>query len=268
MKIHVIIAHPDDAEYSAGGTLRKYTRAGHEVRVTSVTNGSAGHPTMRGPQLIERRNREAWAASRVGEFRYQILNHHDAQLTPTIELRDELIGIIRSFEPDVVMTHRPYDYHPDHRATAQLVQDAAYLLTVPAVLPRAPAIRQMPLIVHLEDPFTKPMPFEPDVCVAIDTTIDDKIRMLDCHVSQFYEWLPYNRGKAEEVPAGEEERRAWLGGQVRERAKATADRYRTMLKVLYGGRVGAKIRYAEAFEACEYGRPITAELREQAFPFF
>jgi N-acetylglucosamine malate deacetylase 1 len=268
MKVQVIVAHPDDAEYSAGGTMRKYSRAGHEVRVVSLTNGDAGHPTQRGPQLIERRNRESWAASNIGEFRYQILNHHDAQLVPSIALRDEIIGHIRSFEPDVIFTHRPCDYHPDHRTTGAVVQDAAYLLTVPAVLPRVPAIQRVPLIVFFEDSFLKPLPFEPDVAVSIDDTVEDKIRMLDCHVSQFYEWLPFNQGRMGEVPHDADARREWLGEQVRARAKATADRFRAMLKVLYGGRAGSKVQHAEAFEACEYGRPMTADARDEFFPFF
>jgi N-acetylglucosamine malate deacetylase 1 len=268
MKIQVIVAHPDDAEFAAGGTIRHYVRADHEVRVVSVTNGDAGHPTQRGPQLIERRNRESWAASNLGGYRYQILNHHDAQLVPSLALRDELIGQIRLFEPDVIFTHRPCDYHPDHRTVGAMVQDASYLLTVPAVLPRAAAIRTIPLIVFFEDGFTRPLPFEPDVAVSIDATIDDKIGMLDCHVSQVYEWLPFNRGKAGEVPADADARREWLGAEVRARARATADRHRAMLKVLYGARAGAKVQYAEAFEACEYGRTLTAEVRESLFPFF
>lgn len=267
MKVLFIVAHPDDAEFSAGGTLRQYSRGGHEVRVISVTNGSAGHATLRGPQLVERRSRESWASARIGEFKYQILNRHDAQLEPSNALRDELIGHIRTFDPVVVFTHRPYDYHPDHRTVGTMVQDASYLVTVPAVLPRAPAIPAAPLILFFEDGFTKPLPFEADVAVSIEPTIGDKVAMLDCHVSQVYEWLPFNQGRVHEVPAGEDARREWLGAQVRERAEATAAAHRPLLKSLYGTKAGKQVKYAEAFEVCEYGRAMTAELRDEVFPF-
>lgn len=268
MKILYIVAHPDDAEFSAGGTLRLYSRAGHEVRVISVTNGSAGHQTLRGPQLVERRKREAWAASTLGDFKFQALNNHDAQLFPSIQLRDDLIGHIRTFDPHLVFTHRPFDYHPDHRAVGTMVQDAAYLLTVPAVLPRASAIPRPPVILFFEDPFTRPLPFEADVAVSIDETIDDKIGMLDCHVSQFYEWLPWNERKLDQVPKGEDERKQWLGEKIRKRAKASARHHRSILNSLYGAKAGKKVKFAEAFEVCEYGSPLTAERRDELFPFF
>jgi hypothetical protein len=135
------------------------------------------------------------------------------------------------------------------------------------VLPRAPAIPRTPVILFFEDGFTKPLPFEADLAVSIDATISEKIGMLDCHVSQFYEWLPFNQGRQHEVPAGAEARREWLGAQVRERAEATAAAHRAMLKSLYGAKAGNKAKYAEAFEVCEYGRAMTAELRETLFPF-
>ncbi len=263
----MIVAHPDDAELSAGGTLRLYAKAGHEVRVISVTNGSAGHQTLRGPQLVERRKRESWASSQIGEFKYQVLNNHDAQLVPSLQLRDDLIGLIRNFGPDVLFTHRPFDYHPDHRTVGVMVQDASYLLTVPAVLPRASALERVPVIMFFEDPFTRPLPFEADVAVGIDTTIEDKVAMLDCHVSQFYEWLPYNERRLDQVPKDVGARKPWLGESIRARARNSAKAHRAMLKSLYGAKEGKKIKHAEAFEVCEYGSPLTAKHRDEIFPF-
>ena len=173
-----------------------------------------------------------------------------------------------AFNPDALFTHRPNDYHPDHRITSQLVQDASYLLTVPSIVPREAHLARMPVILYTEDRFMKPNPFEADVCLSIDETIEDKIRMLDCHESQFYEWLPFNQGEAEKVPLGKSERIAWLGEAVKRRAEETAARFRTVLKVLYGDEAGGAVKYAEAFEACEYGSPLTAENRKALFPFF
>lgn len=268
MKLLFLTAHPDDAEYYAGGSIRKYTAADHDVKVISLTPGGAGHRELRGQALIERRKREAWTSSHIGEFKYQILNHHDAQIYPTMALRDELIGLIRSHTPDVVFTHRPYDYHPDHRNTALAVQDASYLLTVPSIVPREPMLDRVPMILHMEDQFMKPIPFEADVAVSIDDTIEAKIDMLDAHVSQFYEWLPFNQGVLDAVPKDKGERRIWLANFVKDRAAETADRFRILLGVLYGKKDGAAVKYAEAFEACEYGMQMTAENRKELFPFF
>lgn len=268
MKILFLTAHPDDAEYYAGGLIRKYTAADHEVKVISLTTGGAGHHELRGQALVERRKREAWASSHIGEFKYQILNNHDAQLYSTMALRDELIAIIRSHAPDAIFTHRPYDYHPDHRNASLAIQDAAYLLTVPSIVPREPMLERVPMILHLEDQFMKPIPFEADVAVSIDDTIEDKINMLDAHVSQFYEWLPFNQGVLDTVPKDKEERKAWLGDFIKDRAAKTADRFRILLGVLYGKEAGNAIKYAEAFEACEYGMQMTAENRKELFPFF
>ena len=91
--------------------------------------------------------------------------------------------------------------------------------------------------------------------------------MLDCHVSQFFEWLPYNQG-VEEVPDGVFERREWLAKSVKERAEKTADHSRAMLEILMGARRAKEVEFAEVFEACEYGRPLTSKNRKELFPFF
>lgn len=268
MRVMFVTAHPDDAEFSGGGTIKKFTSVGHDVKILILTNGNAGHQVLRGQQLIGRRDREVWASSHIGGFEYQILNHHDGTLYPTAESRDELIGLIRMWKPDIVFTHRPNDYHPDHRYAGVLVQDAVYLLTVPAIVPRVEAIRRMPMIVYFEDRFTKPLPFEPDIVVSIDDTIDDKIAMLHCHASQVYEWLPHSDGRIDEVPEDEEKRKEWLGAQIRRRAEQTAEAFRTQLKVLYGDNRGGAVKYAEAFEASEYGLGLTSGNRADFFPFF
>lgn len=268
MKVLFVGAHPDDAEFAAGGVARRYSMAGHRVKFLVLTNGDAGHHEDRGPTLVERRRREQWAASSLAGVEYQILNHHDGRLEPTLAIREEVIAIVRAMAPDLILTHRPNDYHPDHRAASLLVQDASYLLTVPSIVPREPHMRHMPAIAYLHDHFTKPLPFEPDVVVSIDETIDDKIAMLDCHGSQFYEWLPHNRGIEAEVPVGQDERREWLGKAVKARAAATAEEFRIVLEVLYGAERGAAVQYAEAFEASEYGTPVTSESRPVLFPFF
>jgi LmbE family N-acetylglucosaminyl deacetylase len=267
LRLLIIGAHPDDADYAAGGTAALYRAAGHEVKMVSLTNGDAGHQTLRGPELARRRRAEAAAAGAVIGAAYDVLDTPDGQLLPTLENRFQVIRLIRTFRPDLVLTHRPNDYHPDHRYTSQLVQDAAYMVTVPAVVPEVPHLARNPVIAYLPDNFQKPYPFAPAVVVSVDEVLDKIVDMLHCHRSQFYEWLPYNEGGLDRVPATEADRRSWLEGQTRARLRARADRYRELLIEAYGAERGRRVECAEAFEACEYGAPLDEGARRTLFPF-
>src|SRR5262245_22525350 len=267
LRLLIIGAHPDDADYHAGGTAALYGAAGHAVKMVSLTNGDAGHQTLRGAELARRRRAEAAAAGAVIGATYDVLDSHDGQLLPTLENRWAVIRLIRSFQPDLVLTHRPNDYHPDHRYTSQLVQDAAYMVTVPALVPDTPHLPRNPVIAYLPDDFQKPYPFQPAVVVDVSPVFDQIVGMLHCHASQFYEWLPYNRGGLHEVPAGDADRRAWLAQSVAQRLRACADRYRSLLVQSYGPQRGPAVRYAEAFEGCEYGAPLDDAACRRLFPF-
>ncbi len=259
-RILILGAHPDDADIKAGGCASKWRRLGCEVRLVSVTDGRAGHQTQYGPTLAERRRAEARAAGAVIGATYDTLDNHDGELLPTLAARWELIRLIRGFRPDLILTHRPNDYHPDHRYTSVLVQDAAYMVTVPAVCPDAPHLQRDPVILYFSDDFQKPAPFHPDVIVDIGDELNHMVDMLHCHTSQFYEWLPYNGGYAEEVPADDATRRRWLEERTRRRLRPLADRFRDLL-------AGRQTEYVEAFEASEYGTPFDAAARARLFPF-
>jgi len=267
LRVMAVGAHPDDCDEKVGGAAILYSRAGHEVKFVSATNGDTGHHEMGGGTLARRRFEEAQAAAKIAGIEYEILEIHNGQLTPTIENRWTIVEIIRRFRPDLVITHRPNDYHPDHRYTSQIVQDAAYTVTIPNVAALTPHLRYNPVFAYMSDRFQKPCPFTPDVAVAIDEVIDEKVRMLDCHESQFYEWLPYNHG-IEDVPEGREERLEWLKDWRGAGYAQVADRFRGILEKLYGKGRGAGIRYAEAFEICEYGRTPEADELPRLFPFF
>jgi LmbE family N-acetylglucosaminyl deacetylase len=267
LRLLIIGAHPDDADYAAGGTAALYAAAGHTVHMVSLTNGDAGHHQQPGPSLARRRGAEAAAAGAVIGAAYQLFDIHDGELMPTLENRARVIQLIRSFEPDLVLTHRPNDYHPDHRYTSQLVQDAAYMITVPAVVPGVKHLMKNPVIMYLPDEFKKPYPFQPAVAVDVGPAIDKIVDMLDCHRSQFYEWLPYNMGVLDQVPESDRERKAWLAGQVKTRLRKQAERFRPLLLECYGAAHGRAIEYAEAFEACEYGASLDTRARGDLFPF-
>lgn len=194
----VIGAHPDDADLVFGGCAIKLARLGHQVKFVSCANGDAGHFSLPRPEVAARRAKEAQAAAAVaGLSEYQILAHHDCEVQPDLATRHEIIRLIRRFAPDVILTHRLVDYHADHRATGQLVQDAAYLLNVPLVCPDTPILKRYPVILLTWDRFQFPRPIRPDLAVSIDDAVQTKLEMLDCHESQFYEWLPYNQGRLE-----------------------------------------------------------------------
>ncbi len=268
LNILIFGAHPDDPDLCAGGVAALYARLGHRVKMVSLTNGDAGHHEMGGAPLAWRRRAEAAAAGQCLGVEYITLDNHDGSLLPTLENRNLVIETMRDFLPDLVMTHRPNDYHPDHRYASQLVQDASYMVTVPNVLSHVPHLRAMPVIVYLWDHFQKPMPFVPDVVIAIDDVIEQKLDALHCHVSQMYEWLPYNGQYEDQVPDSDDARRSWLAEFHDGRMRRSAQLYPEILGAFYGEERAAQIQYAEAFEACEYGTPLTPEMIPRLFPFF
>ncbi|MEX2285989.1 MAG: PIG-L family deacetylase, partial [Planctomycetaceae bacterium] len=171
------------------------------------------------------------------------------------------------YAPDLVLTHRPQDYHPDHRYTSQLVCDAAYMVTVPAIVPHVPALKENPVIMYFSDRFERPYPFSPAVVIDIEPVLETVVDLLDCHKSQFYEWLAYNHAYADELPNEPAGRREWLGRFYRNHVAPLADKFRPRLVEYYGAEQARQIRYIEAFELCEYGAPLTPESLRKLFPF-
>jgi LmbE family N-acetylglucosaminyl deacetylase len=265
-KLHILIigAHPDDPD-KVGGTACKWARAGHDVLMVSVTNGDAGHQSIKAEELAKIRREEARKAGEVIGVRYITLDNHDGQLMPTYENRLQIIRIIREQKADIVIFPRPYDYHPDHRYTGVLVLDAAYMVTVPTILPEVPYLKKNPVFLYMSDDFTHPEPFKADVCIDIDDVIEKKMDMYHQHKSQMYEWLPFNKGNLNEVPESDSERRAWLGKM--RKPGSDAARYRDKLIELYGKEKGSKIKYCEAFQDSEYGTRLTKKNMSYYFPF-
>ncbi len=259
-------AHPDDCEFTAAGLAALYARRGGRVRFVSLTNGDAGHQSLGGAHLARIRRQEAQAAADVIGIESQVLDNHDGELLPTLERRRQVIGIIREFRPDLILTPRPNDYHPDHRYTSVLVQDAAYMVTVPNAVAYADHLSSDPVIMYVRDRFQKPYPFQADVVVDIDSVVGRKREMIGCHASQVYDWLAYNGGYLDEVPPDAAARATWLRERMEPRLTGVAEQYREQLVATYGLERGMRIQYAEAFEACEYGSPLTPAARNRLFP--
>ena len=261
LRIIAIGAHPDDCDSKFGGTAAKFAEMGHAVKFLSLTNGDAGHQSEGGGALGKRRRAEAKEAGRRLGVEYDVLDNHDAELLPTLQVRHQVIRKIREWNADIVLGHRPNDYHPDHRNAGKVVQDAAYLVIVPNVTPDTPPLKKNPLFLYMQDHFQKPNPFSPDIVVAIDDTIEKKVDGMDAHVSQFYEWLAWVDGRLEEVPKGKAERREWLAKRVK--GRKISSEMRKSLEKWYGPEKAKKIQHAEALEIAEYGlQPSDDEIRK------
>lgn len=264
LRIIAFGAHPDDCDQRAGGTAARWAALGHQVKFVAVTNGDAGHQTEGGGALARRRRAEAQeAARRFGIAEYETLDNHDGQLVPSVDVREQVIRKIRQWNADIVLAPRPNDYHPDHRYTGVLLQDAAYMVVVPNIAPDTPPLRKNPVFLYFEDHFQRPNPFRPDVAVSIDEVLDVKVRALDAHVSQMYEWLPWVAGQLDRVPVDAPARLEWLRASVT--AQSITAPVRETLRKRYGPKADA-IRSAEAFELCEYGRQVSAEELNRLFP--
>ena len=265
----VIGAHPDDCEITAGGITALTAERGGRGLFVSLTNGDKGHQTLGGIELARRRRDEARAAAAACGAQSIVLDNHDGELTPTLERRHELIRVIREFRPDVVMFPRPWDYHPDHRYTSHIAQDAMYMVRVPGVCPYVERLEADPIALYVSDKFQKPYPFQADVVVDIGPVLEKKLEAVARHVSQMFEWLPFIGGDTglSGVPDDAEGRRAYLRNEWEARLRRDADRFRSQLLATYGAERSAKVVYAEAFEVCEFGAPLTAEARERLFPF-
>src|SRR5512136_152670 len=255
-------AHPDDAESGAAGTAALWVAKGYHVKFVSVTNGDIGHWKDSGPELARRRKAEVEHGARLVGYAFEILGNHDGELQPTLENRKAITRLIREWQADVVITHRPNDYHPDHRYTCVLVQDSAYMVTVPKFCPEVPALRTNPVFLYFSDRFQKPYPFQADIAVDIDPVMDKKLDVLLGMVSQFYEGGV--SGSPELLTSDPEKQKAqWEAVRKRfiGRQMDITARFRESLKAWYGPERAARIRYAEAFEICEYGRrPDKAEI--------
>jgi LmbE family N-acetylglucosaminyl deacetylase len=263
LRIIMIGAHPDDCDGDGGGTAILFAAMGHAVKFVSVTNGDAGHQTEGGGALAKRRIAEAKEAGKRFGVEYDVLDNHDGELVPSLEVRLQIIRKIREWNADVVIAHRPNDYHPDHRYTGVLVQDAAYMVGVPNIAPDTPPLRKNPVFLYFQDGFQRPNPFRPDIAIDITSVFAKKVNALAAHESQYFEWLPWIGGYASEVPASKNDRLAWLA--KRQTGRITAE-VRQSLEKWYGLERATKAQHAEAFEICEYGIQPSPEDIKRLFP--
>ena len=266
-------AHPDDAEFKAGGVAAMWAAQGHHVKFVSMTNGDAGHFTLGGGALARKRAAEVQRAAETLGIETEVLDIHDGELMPTLENRKTVIRLIREWQPDIVMMHRPWDYHPDHRYTGVLVQDAAFVVASWMYLPLTRRVDRNPVFLYYGDRFQKPVPFEADVAVSIDEVFQKKVDAVLQNESQQFETV-YNvdAGTASrrlaEIPGDPGGRRAFAEERFASRCALSADTYRDALVKWYGPEKGKAVKYAEVFEICQYGHQPSQEELNRLFPFF
>lgn len=275
LRVIVFAAHPDDCDICAGGTGAMWSTLGHHVKFVSTTNGDIGHWAMAGGPLAIRRTAEVQKAAKILGATAEVLDIHDGELMPTLENRQTFTRLIRRWKADIVMAHRPNDYHPDHRYTGVLVQDTAYMVAVPFWCPDTPYLdyNYNPVFLFLYDQFQRPNPFRPDVVVAIDDAFEKKLDALMTLESQFIDGgleggaLGYLHPPLKSE-AEAQQRYQQVREGLRMRFAKIADQYRDQLIEWHGEEKGKQVRYAEAFEICEYGRQPTPDEIRQLFPFF
>jgi LmbE family N-acetylglucosaminyl deacetylase len=270
-KLRVIVfgAHPDDPEIGASGSAALWAAKGHHVKLVSVTNGDIGHWKESGGELYRRRKAEVERSAKLMGYAVELMDNHDGELEPTLENRKKITRLIRSWKADIVISHRPNDYHPDHRYTGVLVQDAAYMVTVPNFCPEVPHLTNNPVFIYSWDRFDRPNPFSADIVVDIDSVMEKKLDGLLGMVSQFYEGgANGDESLMNKDPEFIKKRWQTVRDRFVNRQQGIARQYRKQLEEWYGQLRGSKVQHAEAFEICEYGRrPDKAEIKK-LFPFY
>ena len=265
LRIIAFGAHPDDAEQKAGGVATLWASRGHKVKFVSMTNGDVGHFEMAGGPLAKRRKAEVAECARIFGIETEVLDIHDGELVPSLENRKTVARLIREWQADIVLSHRPYDYHPDHRYTGVLADDAAVLVMAPFFTPDTPPTARNPVFLHYSDDFQRPYPFKADVVVSIDETAEKKWSCVTAMPSQFGDKDSWQGRTRPDVPSGDRERPAYLLDLVKQRTAAVANKYRDRLIAMYGEERGKSVKYAEAFELCEFGRQAPADELKKMF---
>jgi LmbE family N-acetylglucosaminyl deacetylase len=267
LRIIVFGAHPDDAEYRGAGVAMKWARQGNAVKLVAATNGDIGHWQMAGGPLAQRRKKEVLEVGRRLGVTTEVLDIHDSEILPTIENRRMITRLIREWNADIVISNRPNDYHPDHRYTAILVQDSAYMVTVPFFCPDVPFLKRNPVFLYASDNFQKPNPFHADVAVSIDDVIEPTLDALLVMESQIHEGGANGyEGLFPATEPGRQQRRDQVRRELAARYAGYANTYRDALVKMYGEERGRKVQYAQAFEVCEYGRRPSADDLKSIFP--
>ena len=248
------------------GRRRFFRRARAKVKLVALTNGDVGHFAQAGGPLAQRRKAEVEACHEKLGVATDVLDIHDGELMPDLETRKKVANLIRDWQADIVLSHRPWDYHPDHRAVGKLAEDAAVVVAAPYFAPYTPPTKGNPIFLFYSDNFKKPYPFDPIIAVGFDEVAQKK---WDC-ISASAVAVRRRRFVAGALRPERSDRRGRAQG-VPARRGETAQRGRGEPVPRPAGEAlwraeGPAIKYAEAFELNQYGRAATADELKAMFP--
>ena len=230
-------AHPDDFDYSLSAQAVKLVRAGAKVTAVAFCNGNKGHVDMAPEDLAARRLKEAQAAAKVyGLERYVVNECPDCELDASRAWRERMGRLVRDLAPDMVLTHRPVDYHADHRAVGQVSQDLAYFLGVPHWCADTPVPEKLPFFLYTVDAFTLPRRLRPDLVIDCGDALEIAAKGISCHVSQLFEWTPPQDGIDPKTLSTPEIRWNYIRTYVRNYYLDFAGRYPDLVERLFGRR--------------------------------
>ncbi|MBR3933691.1 MAG: PIG-L family deacetylase [Clostridia bacterium] len=189
MNILAIGAHPDDIEESCGGTLAKYAKMGHKVFTATATNGNVGSSTLSMEEIAKIRKEEARrAAAHIGA-EYICLDYDDEMFFESREARLAFINLVRYCKADIILTHNPEDYNPDHELTSKIINDIAVMIPVAKIETKAKPYDKIPIIAYFEP--VNGLGFVPTEYVDITDVIEIKKAMCYEHQSQI-SWMQDN----------------------------------------------------------------------------
>ena len=268
LRIVALGAHPDDAELKFAGTAAMFAAKGAKVKLIALTNGDVGHFAQAGGPLAQRRKAEVEACHKILGVDTEVFDIHDGELMADLPTRRMLGNAIREYQADIVLSHRPYDYHPDHRAVGQLANDTAVVVAAPFFAPYTPPTPRNPVYLYYSDAFTHPYPFDPILAVGIDSVAQKKWDCISALPSQFGDADSWQARYRPNIPTDEAGRKTALLEIVKQQNVDVANKHRDLLVKLYGDQKGRAFKYAEAFELNQYGTAVTADDLKKVFPSF
>lgn len=185
MNVLCVAAHPDDTELLCAGTLARYAQDGHDVTIAIFTDGSIGDAVVKPDVLSATRQKEARKAANIIGANLIWVGVTDELVFPDKEQRHLMIDVLRKADPDIIFTHSPNDYHPDHRYVSQLVFDSYFQKGLPHMPGQSlPACRFAGAQLYYMDNIGG-IGFHPVEYVDITDVFETKKAMLACHESQF-----------------------------------------------------------------------------------
>jgi LmbE family N-acetylglucosaminyl deacetylase len=250
----------------AAGVAAMWAAQGHKVKFVSATNGDIGHFSQAGGPLAQRRYKEVQECARILGITTDVLDIHDGELVPDLETRRTFARKIREWQADIVIGHRPYDYHPDHRNVGVLLNDTAIVVQAPFFVPDTPATPRNPIYLNSADGFDVPKSFTPQVVVDIDAVAEKKFQCIAAMPSQFGDADSWQGRTLPNMPKDDAGRKAYILKTVQGWLASAADAYRPQLIARYGQERGSKVRYAEAFQLNQYGRQVRLEELDAMLP--